>query len=81
MCHCNTRAGAGQAWYANVHQNTTHLQFVLLLFGEFSLVLCHVLLSTVELLHEGFSRQHVIVTGSLWFDRFQAGNVGMAVAA
>ena len=36
-----------------------HLQFVLLLSSELPLVLEHVLLGPVELLQDGFSRQHV----------------------
>lgn len=65
----------------------TYLQFVLLLCSELAPVFEHVLLSPVELLHDGFSRQHVtslvqqLPLGRLGLQGLQAGIVRVAVGA
>ncbi len=64
-----------------------HLQFVLLLSSELPLVLEHVLLGPVELLQDGFSRQHVpslvqqLPLRRLGLQGLQAGVVCVAVGA
>ena len=64
-----------------------HLQFVLLLCSELPPVLEHVLLGPVELLHDGFSRQHVtslvqqLPLRRLGLQGLQAGVVCVAVGA